>query len=203
MTVRPSDGRINRLITIQSFGEPQLLCSAFEHILDAESKAIDVANRFTTSFTPTKSKLVRDATRRSTRWRDEGQPLRFEWMREFYRIRGDFAHGQLQSKQDTVWGLGEHLVLGTIAFPLLVRLLLMNAGEYTLTDEDVAQIDAFEALADTPRFTYPPTDARNSLDSHWKRVRRTVHRSRVSEQIIAELKAKDIISPTSDPENEQ
>jgi hypothetical protein len=127
-----------------------LLCSAFEHLLDAESKAIDVANRFTNLFVPSETRLVRNATRRSARWREEGQPLRFEWMREFYRLRGDFAHGQLETRQDMVWSLGEHLVLATIAFPLLVKVLLQKAGEYTLTDDDLSQVNAFEGFADTP-----------------------------------------------------
>jgi hypothetical protein len=95
-----------------------LLCSAFEHLLDAGSKAIDVATRFANLLVPSESRLVRNSTRISAQWRDTGQSLRFEWMREFYRIRGDFAHGQLQTRQDMVWGFGEHLVLVLLCYKL-------------------------------------------------------------------------------------
>lgn len=179
-----------------------LLCSAFEHLLDAESKAIDVATKFANLLVPSESKLVRDATRRSARWREEGRPLRFEWMREFYRIRGDFAHGRLESRQDMVWSLGEHMVLATIAFPLLVKLLLQTAHEYTLTDEDLAQIAAFEAFADIPRFTYPPADARGSLDSHWKRVRRQANRSMAIKRVVAEWEQANNNRAGDAPDNE-
>jgi hypothetical protein len=164
-----------------------LLCSAFEHLLEADSKAIDVAMKFTDVFGPSKSKLVREARRRSARFRDDGQPLRFEWMKEFYRVRGDFAHGKLQTGQDMAWGLGEHLVLATIAFPLLVKILLHKDGVYRLTDEDVSEIEGFELLADTPRFTYAPSDARSSMDSHWGRIRRETRRMKSIEDIIAEI----------------
>jgi hypothetical protein len=179
-----------------------LLCSAFEHLLEAESKAIDVAAKFSGAFVPSQSKLARDAIRRSARWRDEGQPLRFEWMREFYRIRGDFAHGKLETAQDMVWGLGEHLVLATISFPLLVKIMLANVGTYVLTDDDVSQIEAFEAFADTPRFTYPPADARSSIDSHWNRLQRGARRTLVIKQVVAELEQVARNRPAAAPDDE-
>ena len=94
-----------------------LLCSAFEHILEAKHHAKDVAIKFSNAMLPTESMLARDASRKSHEWHDEGQSLRYEWMREFYRIRGDFAHGKLNTQQPTVWSPLEHLVLATIAFP--------------------------------------------------------------------------------------
>src|SRR5262249_50398412 len=148
----------------------------------------DVATRFTSLLVPSESRLVRNSTRTSAQWRNTGQALRFEWIREFYRIRGDFAHGQLQTRQDMVWGFGEHLVLATIAFPLLVKILLKKDNKYTLTEGDLSQIEGFEAFGDPPRFTYPPDDATGSLDSHWKRVRRETRRATVIKQVLEELK---------------
>jgi hypothetical protein len=147
-----------------------LLCSAFEHILGAKSEAKDVAARFSEVMVPSEPLLVRNASRRSDRWGDNGQALRYEWMREFYRIRGDFAHGKLNTRQSTVWNPLEHLVLATIAFPLVAKCLLNKACRYELTNDDRAQIDSFEVLADTKDFLRPPPDQENSLNSYWQRL---------------------------------
>ncbi|MGQ0595029.1 MAG: hypothetical protein ACT4QB_21035 [Gammaproteobacteria bacterium] len=156
--------------TIRHQVEWVLLCSAFEHILGAKTEAKDVAARFSEVMVPNEPLLVRNASRRSDRWGDNGRALRYEWMREFYRIRGDFAHGKLNTQQPTVWNALEHLVLATIAFPLVVRCLLRKARVYQLSDDDRAQIEAFEKLANTADFLKPPPDQKNSLDSHWSRL---------------------------------
>jgi len=156
-----------------------LLASAFEHVLGAKSDAKDVASKFVKRFVPTESVLASAATRRSERWGDNEQPLRYEWMREFYRIRGDFAHGKLGTEQPMVWEPLEHLVLATTAFPLVVKRLLEAAGRYELTVEDRVQIDCFEKFADTPRFLGRPPNQKNSLDSYWKRCR-DVESSRIT-----------------------
>lgn len=147
-----------------------LLCGAFEHLLRARSEAKDVASKFTNVISPTVSLTATKASRRSDGWSENEQPLRYEWMREFYRIRGDFAHGKLTMQQPAIWNPLEHLVLATIAFPLVVKCLLNKADGYNLTDDDRAQIDTFEKFADTNDFLNPPTDQKNSLDSHWKRL---------------------------------
>ena len=147
-----------------------LLCSAFEHLLKAKSAAIDVATKFSDALKPSSELLASNAKRRSCRWTGTGVSLRCEWMREFYRIRGDFAHGKLNTQQPAVWNPLEHLVLATIAFPLLVKCRLKDAGRYQLTTGDQAQIDSFESFADTDNPLKPPCDQKSSLDSHWKRL---------------------------------
>jgi len=57
-------------------------------------------------------------------------------MRELYRIRGDFAHGKMRSKQPMAWNLLEHIVLGTIAFPLILRKHLAVQRLSTMTSDD-------------------------------------------------------------------
>lgn len=63
----------------------------------------------------------------------------------------------------------EHMVLGAIAYPLLIKCLLRRAGRYTLTDIDCREIDCFEKLADTKDFLELPADSQSSLDTHWVR----------------------------------
>lgn len=147
-----------------------LLCSSFEHILGAKSEAKDVASKFSELVVPSDSLLVPNASRRSDRWNNNGQSFRYEWMREFYRIRGDFAHGKLNTQHPTVWNPLEHLALAAIAFSMVVKCLLKKASLYELTDVDQAQIDVFERFADTQNFLKPPANQKDSLDSHWKRL---------------------------------
>lgn len=147
-----------------------LLCSAFEHILEADSKATNVACRFAKHFTPSDELLGKNATRFSDQQGKDDKSVRYEWMREFYRIRGNFAHGQSDIRQPTTWNPIEHLLLATIAFPLLVKSLLNKACKYNLNEDDQAHINVFEKFADTHNFLRPPTDQKNSLDSHWKRL---------------------------------
>jgi hypothetical protein len=145
-----------------------LLCSAFERLLVCDSKARDVADGFSAVFCPATPLAVSGAKRKSLRWRDLAKPLSFEWMREFYSVRGDFAHGNFDTRQPLAWQPLEHLTLATIAFPLVVMCLLAKAGKYTVTRNDRAEIDAFECLADSP-FSSEPPDFRGSMDSWWLR----------------------------------
>lgn len=145
-----------------------LLCGAFERLLEADSKAADVASKFSHIFRPINPLAVSEATRKSERWRDPNNPLRLEWMREFYSVRGDFAHGKLRTGQPLAWHPKEHLLLATIAFPLVVKYILANAGKYGLTRNDKAEINAFECLADSP-FLTEPSDSKGSMDSWWVR----------------------------------
>lgn len=147
-----------------------LLASAFEQLLGAESKAEDVADKFAKAMTPSKPLLAGDAQRRIDRWKDAGAPVRCEWLREFYRVRGDFSHGRLTTRQPMVWNATEHLTLAAIAFPLVVRCLLQRAGTYTLTRDDIAAIEAFEPFADQAAFLQSPPDSRGSVDSWWTRM---------------------------------
>jgi hypothetical protein len=146
-----------------------LLCSAFERLLDADSKAADVANKFSDIFRPDKSLLAASsAHRKSARWKESNNSLSHEWMHEFYRVRGDFAHGKLRTGQPLAWRVEEHLVLATIAFPLVVKCYLARAGLFSLTRNDQAEINAFECLADSPFLTDPP-ESKGSMDSWWVR----------------------------------
>jgi hypothetical protein len=147
-----------------------LLCSGFEHLLEAAPNANDVASGFSKTVIPSDTVLSRNAKRRSDKWTENENQLRYEWMREFYRIRGAFAHGKLQIQQPALWNSLEHLVLATIAFPLTIKCLLQKAGLYDLSDDDRVQIDSFEPFADTKDFLKPPSDQKGSLDNYWQRI---------------------------------
>lgn len=107
-----------------------LLAGAFQLILGAGSKADDVAQKFTKAFYPPEEILACRSTRSSEEFnKSKNLPLRQEWMREFYRLRGNLAHGWLKPhpRQPAAWSAGEHLTLARLAFPLLVKVLLSRA----------------------------------------------------------------------------
>lgn len=131
-----------------------LMCGAFEKILNAKGKgskrAEDVAEKFAAVLHPPQEYNPSGGFRRSSN-KFESPLLRQEWMREFYRIRGNLAHGWLSPKQpDFAWSEGEHLTLARLAFPLVVKALLEREGLYQLTREDKTWRSAFEELADAP-----------------------------------------------------
>jgi hypothetical protein len=147
-----------------------LMCSAFERLLNAAPDYEDVAGKFAQVVVPPKPLLAANARRRIDRWKDPTAPVRLEWLKEFYRVRGDFAHGRLTTRQQMAWNPPEHLMLGAIAFPLLVRCLLQRSGVYTLKRGDLAVVEMFESFADQAGFLAPPPDSRNSMDTWWTRM---------------------------------
>lgn len=125
-----------------------LMAGAFEKILDAESEAENVAEKFKKVIEPLKDYYPANGFKRKSN-KFKSFPLRQEWMREFYRLRGNLAHGSLTPKQpDMAWKVNEHLTLARIAFPLVVKVLLEEEGLYHLTEEDRVYISAFEEIAD-------------------------------------------------------
>lgn len=151
-----------------------LLSSAFEHLLEAKSKSHKVARKFCEVLCPPNNILAKDSLRFSDDKPrisdDEPKTLRYEWMREFYRIRGDFAHGKLVPQQPMKWTVQEHLLLATIAFPLVIKSLLVKASKYILTNDDEAQVACFEGLANTLNFLEAPPCPKENRNSHWMQL---------------------------------
>jgi hypothetical protein len=170
-----------------------LLCSACERILGAAPKAKDVAKRFASTVTPTVAILASAAKRNSSKWGGSTAPLRHEWMKEFYGVRGAFAHGKLETKRPLVWTPLEHVVLATIAFPLVARCLLAKSGKYVITDDDQAIIGAFDNLVDADLLK-PPADASGSLDSVLSRLVASAKAEVVKRKAVEALKE---LSPSS------
>ena len=165
-----------------------LLSSAFEHLLGAKTDAKDVAKKFSHLFNPASSLLIKDSKRKSERWKSFDSTLRYEWMREFYRIRGDFAHGKLKSRQPMAWEPLEHIVLATIALPLLVKILLSKDANYKLTNDDLSKIEAFEKIADED-FLKPPPERKSSIDSWVSRLTMEDRRKLTTQKIVKKLES--------------
>jgi len=165
-----------------------LLCSALEHLLEAKSDYRDVAQKLTDAIRPQNVLLACNAKRNPGNCGDK--QLCYEWMREFYRVRGDFAHGKLVTKQPMAWDKPlEHLFLASVAFPLLVRSLLADKCSYELTREDKTQIEAFERFADEDFLNDPP-NCRGSGDSWWSRIQQEAMLDVITEEAVEEIKRR-------------
>jgi len=164
-----------------------LLCSSFEHLLQAQSNYRDVAEKFACAMKPPSDVRASATARQVVREQGQDRPLRYEWMREFYRIRGDYAHGRLNTRQPLSWLAHEHLFLATLAFPLVVRQLLADANVYDMTQNDRAQVNAFEPLANQPDFMGTPPNQQNSLDSWWQRILSAERDKIHQDEIVARL----------------
>jgi hypothetical protein len=110
-----------------------LIASAIQRLLGANSKANDFGSRFAEALIPNS-----DAA--------EHRQILERWAREFYRIRGDYAHGRLRSHKPISWNPESHLLCGAIAFPLLVKNLLQRDGVYNATLRNRAEVAAFAHL---------------------------------------------------------
>jgi hypothetical protein len=107
-----------------------LMSSALERILRAPGNSDAIAKRFIEAIVPENPLLYFDLT------------LLRDWVREFYRLRGDFAHGRIQSRIPRRWESWHHLLFGAIAFPLLTKALLEDEKAYEFTENDHCQLAA-------------------------------------------------------------
>jgi hypothetical protein len=116
------------------------MVSAIERILDSKSKAQDFSTR------------VSDVLKFGTV--PAYEMLRI-WAKEFYLLRGPYAHGRLSSSIRADWNWQTHLLLGAIAFPLIVKALLADYGFYRPTDTDLAELAAFGQVTEKLRLDGP------------------------------------------------
>jgi len=157
-----------------------LMCGAFEHLLGAKTNAIDIAQKFESKMALQDQIEYNNSNRVRGGYASE-KPLRYEWMKEFYRIRGDFAHGKTATRQDMAWSFLEHVVIAAHAFPLLMKIMLAEDSLYELSLEDQIKIEAFEPLINVP-FLYDPPDKKNVMDTWWLRLK-----SDAKEKIVTRL----------------
>ena len=120
---------------------------------------------------------------------DAAHGLRRYWALDFCQLRDRFLHGHWRDTGDAVWGVKEHLFLASVAFPLLVKRLLVDDGDYQLTGEDHLRIDAFEAVADSAFFEPVGSDTRPARWP-WHQLRAEVgkqHRLRRMQECLRSL----------------
>lgn len=121
-----------------------LLAGAFEQLLDAKSEAKAAASAFA-AVMPAASRHFRAGIAPSRAGIVEGQRPIEQWMREFYRLRGDFAHGKRGTEQRSLWTPFEHIYLAKLCFAQLVKNLLAANVALALSEEDRAMSTCLDA----------------------------------------------------------
>lgn len=128
-----------------------LLSGALERLFDCRSgKEEDLAERFITALSPSEERSPVSCKRLSapeaaSRFK-RSSSLRDMWVRDLFRLRGNIAHGKIESRYRPVWTLREHLLLGSFVYPLVLKLELVKSGLYEVSEEDQELVDLFEAL---------------------------------------------------------
>jgi len=137
------------------------LVSAFERLLDLKSgKNDDLATSFVSLISPSEtiepSACTRIARPDVLARFASSKSLRELWIRDFYRLRGQFAHGRIAHGYPAVWTLDEHLLFASVAFPMMTRVRLAESATYELTENDKILLDSFEKLLCADHFAVPP-----------------------------------------------
>ena len=68
------------------------------------------------------------------------------WARDFYRARGDLAHGRQRYNRQRAWLPEEHVLLASSLFPLLLRMKLLSSGHLSQRYARKGELSAFEGL---------------------------------------------------------
>jgi hypothetical protein len=91
-----------------------------------------------------------------------GRPVRAAWLSDAYVLRSQYGHGRVGSPPyRSTWSVHEHLLLGALAFPLMVKAMLASEGMYLFTDMDVTANNAFDTLATFDPFATLGEDERH------------------------------------------
>jgi hypothetical protein len=123
-----------------------LSSGALERVLHLRhGKEDQLASALVRSLNPSENVAVADCTRAAL---GDGKSamVRELWVRDLYRFRNEFAHGNVSAKRPRIWSVQEHLLLSSYVFPLVMKAELAAAGFYSLSDGDRVAIDTFEPL---------------------------------------------------------
>lgn len=146
--------------------EAVLLVGAFQRVLETKSDERRLGQKLANALAPS-SNVAPGAIPALASRGAQFKTVRESWIRDFCGIRGNVAHGKLGSAYEPVWSLPNHLLLGSVAFPLVLKRELQTLGKYSFTSHDRANVDVFERLASFDHFA-----PREQTDPHpWDVVR--------------------------------
>jgi hypothetical protein len=153
---------------ISEYQEIVMLVSAFQRLLDCKTgKEDELINRFMTIYNPKQDFNVNHSKRiKNSKYINISMPLREAWLRDFYQLRNDYAHGKRISERPRIWIPQEHLLLGAYSFPLLVKILL-SKKYYYLSEDDADDIELFEQLIEINILKKP----KDSEKWEWDKIR--------------------------------
>jgi hypothetical protein len=168
-----------------------LSSGALEKVLGCRNgRGDDLARAFTTALAP-RSNIARASCPRvqaSNRF-SKSTTIRDVWIRDLFALRGDLAHGKVGPECPSIWTVGDHLLLASFVFPLVIKTQLANASVYAMIEEDQLAIDAFEALACAADL-FTPLDKFHGRFA-WNEIIRKVANDERRRKILDDLKRMD------------
>jgi len=102
--------------------EVVMLLGAFQRLVDCRSaKEDELTKKFVFIMGSTGALPLMKSTRSLKQYQKRASTIREAWIRDFYRLRGDLAHGKTRSGRPLAWTMDEHLLLASFVFPLIVK----------------------------------------------------------------------------------
>lgn len=134
--------------TIREQVELVLSVGAFERLLDCtKGKEDDLAEKLVSLLERFKFATPPQHVLRRLRERFRKGDVVEMWIRDMFRLRGDFGHGRRQNVRSPLWDTTSHLLLAAYLFPRALLVRLSNLGLYQLTTEDLMELCTFPRLA--------------------------------------------------------
>lgn len=123
--------------------ELALTVASIEHLLDPLDRGNSGFADAVTAVLGTGSDLVEDllASRPTAKLKDTRSSPSWAWARDLYLARNAVLHSR--PREEAAWTDAEHIVLATLAFPLLTKGLLSRLGYYKATAEDCGRLYGF------------------------------------------------------------
>lgn len=163
-------GAYQRLLRCGESGKEDKLAEEFMKIMDSHA----------TITCQTSKKL------QGTKYQIKSQMKLVEaWIRDFYLLRNEYAHGKTSSKKEFGWYGAEHLLLGSYLFPMLLKERLRQ-DEYNSSGAREIDLKVFEALIDA-NLSGKPEDQSGSGDWMWNRVLSEASTRAVIEKIMSQI----------------
>lgn len=171
--------------------EAVLLTSAFERLLDCRSgKENELAKQFTRVCSPSQNLVLQSCSALEnseiTNRFKRASTIREMWIRDFFRLRGNLAHGNIESRYTPVWSLRNHLLLASYAFPIALKCELATLGLYAKTENDQEAVDMFEPLTCEDHFRQV-LNRHNPREHPWNKVKKQVALSRMRKKLAEEF----------------
>lgn len=171
--------------------EAVLLTGAFERLFDCRrGKENELAKQFTRVCSPSQNLALQSCSALAnsgfTNRFKMASTIREMWIRDFFRLRSNLAHGKIESRYTPVWSLRNHLLLASYVFPLALKCELATLGFYAKTETDQEAVDLFEPLTCEDHFR-PVLNRHNPREHLWNKVRKQAAQNRMRKKLAEEL----------------
>lgn len=168
-------------VSIPEHSEIVLLIGAIERLLGCNrGKEDELAKRFIETLIPC-SKYP--SLNQNNRFKNVDS-IREMWIRACFRLRGEHAHGKMETDQPLPCTTQEHCLFLSFVFPLLVKLILKDKKFYNLSDNDKIYIDSFEKLVVERHFNQQLSSSAPGNKWKWNKIIDSERSRRLIEQVV-------------------